>query len=133
MRNWDFREFRAQVNLLSLRRQVRVPIWRVITLIRGLLNPIRQVALLISHIRSYPAYRSPLHPPSRSFLFTTLSSSQEHQVKSSLSISPCNDHELTPSAAYTECSKHRVQHTPSAAYTECSIHQVQHTLSTAYT
>ena len=36
----------------------------------------------------------------------------EHQVKSCLSISPCHDHELTPST-----STHRVQHTPSTAYT----------------
>jgi len=44
----------------------------------------------------------------------------EHKVKSSLSISPWHDHELTPSTAYTEYSIHRVQHTPSTAYTECS-------------
>jgi len=37
----------------------------------------------------------------------------EHKVKSTLCISPCHDHELTPS-----CSIHRVQHTPSAAYTK---------------
>jgi len=54
-------------------------------------------------------------------------------VKSSLSISPWHDHELTPSTAYTEYSLHRVQHTPSAAYTESSIHRVQHTPSTAST
>jgi len=41
----------------------------------------------------------------------------EHKVKSSLSISPCHDHELTPRAAYAEYSIHRVQHTPSTAYT----------------
>jgi hypothetical protein len=35
----------------------------------------------------------------------------EHNVKSSLSISPCHDHELTPSTAFTEYSIHRVQHT----------------------
>jgi len=46
----------------------------------------------------------------------------EHKVKSSLSISPWHDHELTPSTAYTEYSIHRVQHTPSTAYTEYSIH-----------
>jgi len=46
----------------------------------------------------------------------------EHKVKSSLSISPCHDHELTPSTAYTEYSIHRVQHTPSIVYTEYSIH-----------
>jgi hypothetical protein len=51
----------------------------------------------------------------------------EHKVKSSLSISPCHDHELTPSTAYTEYSIHRVQHKPSTAYTEYS------TLCTAYT
>ena len=112
MRNWDLREFRVQVNLLSPIRQVWVPIRGVITPIRGLLNLIRQVVLLISHIRSYPPYRSPLHPPSLSFSSTTLPSSQEHQVKSSVSISPCHHHELTLSAAYIEYNIHQVQHTP---------------------
>jgi len=50
----------------------------------------------------------------------------QHKVKSSLCISLCNDHELTPS-----CSIYRVQHTPSAAYTKCSIHPVQNTQSAA--
>jgi hypothetical protein len=50
--------------------------------------------------------------PSPSFLSTTLPSSQEHKVKSSLSISPCHHRELTRSASYTERSIHRVQHTP---------------------
>jgi len=54
-------------------------------------------------------------------------------VKSSLSISPCNDHELTLSTAHTECSIYRVQHTPSTAFTEYSMHRVLHTPSTAYT
>jgi len=57
----------------------------------------------------------------------------EHKVKSSLSISPYHNHELTRSTAYTESSIHRVQHTPSTPYTEYSIHRVQHTPSTAYT
>jgi len=57
----------------------------------------------------------------------------EHKVTSSLSISPCHDHELTLSTAYTEHGIHRVQHTPSTAYTEYSIHRVQHTPSTANT
>jgi len=39
----------------------------------------------------------------------------EYKVKSSLSISPCHDHELTPSIVYTEYSIHRVQHPPSTA------------------
>jgi hypothetical protein len=56
-----------------------------------------------------------------------------HQVNSSLSISPCHDHELTLSAAYTQCSIHPMQHTPNAAYTQCSIHPMQHTPNAAYT
>ena len=75
-------------------------------------NPIRQVVLLICHSRSYPPYRSQLHPPSLSFSSITRPSSQEHKVKSSLSISPCHHNELTRSASYTECSIHRVQHSP---------------------
>ena len=42
----------------------------------------------------------------------------EHNVKSSLSISQCHDHELTPSTASTEYSIHREQHTPNTSYTE---------------
>jgi len=106
------REYHVRVNWPSPIWQVRDPIRRVITPVRGLLNPIRQVVLLICHSRSYPPYRSHLHPPSLSFSSTTLPSSQEHKVKSSLSISPCHHHESTLSASYTECSIHRVQHTP---------------------
>ena len=140
MRNWALREFCVGVNWPSPIRQIRVLIRQVLTPIRSLLNPIRplpnsirQVVLLISHSRSYSPYHSHLHPPSLSLLCTTLPSSQEHKVKSSLSISPCHHHELTLSTAYTEYSIHRVQHTPSTAYTEYSIHRVQHTPSTAYT
>jgi len=121
------------VNRPSPIRLVRVAILRVITLIQGLLTSIPQVILLISHSRSSPPYRSQLHPPSLPFSSPTLPSSQEHIVKSSLSISPCHHHGLTLSAAYTEYSIHRVQPTPSTAYTKYSIHQVQHTLSTAHT
>jgi hypothetical protein len=42
----------------------------------------------------------------------------EHTVKSSLSISPCHDYELTPSTAYIEYDILRVQHTPSTASTQ---------------
>jgi len=119
MRNGDWREFCVPVNWPSPIRQVRVPIRLVITPIRlvitpirGLLHPIRQVVLLISYSRLYPSYRSHLLPPSLSFSSTTLPSSQEHIDQSSLSISPCHQHELMISAAYTECSVHRVQHTP---------------------
>jgi len=106
------RNFHVRVNWPSPIRQVPVLIRRVITPICGLLNPIRQVVFLISHSRSYPSYHSHLHPPSLCFSFTTLPSSQEHKVKSSLSITPCHHHELTLSAAYTEYSIYQVQHTP---------------------
>jgi len=72
--------------------------------------------------------------PSSLFLVHNSIIITEHKVKSSLSISPCHDHELTLSTAYTEYSIHQVQHTPSPAYTK-----VQHTpkysihRSTAYT
>jgi len=45
----------------------------------------------------------------------------EHEVKSSLSISPCHDHELTTSTAYTEYSIHRVQHTPKIVRLACIL------------
>jgi hypothetical protein len=54
---------------------------------------------------------SHLHPPSLFVLSTSLPSSHEHKVESSLSISPCHNHELTLSAAYTKYSIHQVQHT----------------------
>jgi len=132
MRNWDLREFRVRVNIPSLMQQVWVPIRQVITPIRGLLNPIRQAITLISQVRSYPPYRSHLHPSSLSISSTTLPSLQEHKVKSYLSISPCHHHELTPGAAYAKCSIQRVRHTPSTAYTEYSIHRVQHAPCIAY-
>jgi len=40
---------------------------------------------------------------------------QEHEVKSSLSISPCHDQVLTANTAYTEYSIHWVLHTPRTA------------------
>jgi len=82
---------------------------------------------------SYPLVSSTsfsLSSPISFFLIHNSKIITEYKVKLSLSISPCHDHELTPSTAYTEYSIHRVQHTPSTAYTESSIHQVQHTPST---
>jgi len=76
MRNWVLREFCVRVNLPSPKRQVRVPIHRVITPTRGVPNQIRQVIPLSSHIRSYPPHHSHLHLPSLSFLSTTQPSSQ---------------------------------------------------------
>jgi len=56
----------------------------------------------------------------------------EHKVKSSVCISPCHDHEFTPSTAYTEYSIHGVQHTPSTASTQdclSSLHSHDHELT----
>jgi len=128
-----YREFRVWVNLPCPIRQVWVSIRHVITSIWGLSNPIRQVVPLISHICLYPPHCSHLHPPSLSFSSISLPSLQEHKVKSFLSISPCHDHELTPSTVNTKYNIHRLQHTLSTAYTAYSIHRVQHTTSTAYT
>ena len=47
----------------------------------------------------------------------------EHKGRSSLPVSPCHDHQLTPSTAYTE-----YKNTVSTAYTE-----YKNTVSTAYT
>jgi len=85
---------------------------------------------------SYSLVSSPLFSslsPISLFLVHNSTIIAEHKVKSSLSISPCHNHELTPSTAYTKYSVYRVQHAPSTAYTKYSIHQVQHTQSTTYT
>jgi hypothetical protein len=44
--------------------------------------------------------------------FSLCSIIAEHNVKSSISISPCHDHELTPSTAYAKHSIHQVEHQP---------------------
>jgi len=116
MKNWDFREFRVQVNLTFLRWQVQVPIQRVCTLIRGLLNPIRPVVPLISHSRSYPPYPSHIHPLS---LFLThnstiMTSTQSWVIPVNLS--------MPWTRVNNEYCIHRAQHTPSIAYPEYSIH-----------
>jgi hypothetical protein len=62
---------------------------------------------------SYPLVSSPSFSsssPISLFLVHNATIIAEHKVKSSLSISPCHDHELAPSIAYTEYSIHRVQH-----------------------
>jgi len=112
IRNWDLRESHLRVNLPSPIWQVRVQIRRVITPIRGLPKPIRQVVLLISHIHSESSTSFPSPSPISLFLVHNSTIIAEHKVKSSLSISPCPDHQLTPSTAYTEYSIHQVQHTP---------------------
>ena len=46
-------------------------------------------------------------------------------------MSPCHDHELTPSTVCTKYSIHRVQYTPGTVYTQYYIHWVVHTPITA--
>jgi len=43
---------------------------------------------------------------------TELHFADVHKVKSSCSIPPCHDHQLTPSTAYTEYSIYRIQDLP---------------------
>jgi hypothetical protein len=64
-------------------------------------KPIQLCCTQVSHNCLYPQYCSHLHP---AFLNLILNSTivVEHKVKSSLSISQCHNHELTPSTAYTE-------------------------------
>ena len=52
------------------------------------------------------------------FLIHTSNIITEHNGNLSISITPCHDHELTPSSVYTEYSVPQVQYTLSAAYTE---------------
>ena len=102
-----FREFRVRVNWPSPIRQVRVPILRVITPIRDLPNPIRQVVPRMSHIQLYPPYQSHLHLPSLTFSSTTQPSPQNTKLcHPSLSL-----HDMI-------MSWHWVQHTPSTASTQ---------------
>ena len=122
MRNWDSREFCVRVNWPSPIRQVWLPIWCEITLVQGVLNPIRQVVPIISDILLYPPHRSHLHPPSRSFSSITLP----------LSPNPKSSHSFL-SLHVMIMSWQWIQHTLSTVYTKHRIHRVQHTLSTAST
>jgi len=127
MREWDLGEFCVWVNLPILIQRIPLPIRQGKTPILVLLNPMRQVTLWL-RISARILHIVPIIIPY--LFFSTIIA--EHNVKSSLSISPCHAYELTQSKAYTEYTIHRVQHTPSTAYTEYSIHRVQHTPSTAY-
>jgi len=91
IKNVDWRELCVLVNLRFPMQQVwvqRRPVW---TPIRVVLNAIRQVIPLISHLSSYPPCRSHHHPPSL-LLIHNCTTITEYQVKSSLSISPCHDY-----------------------------------------
>jgi len=113
----------VQVNLPFLMWQVLLPIWRVQWPIPYLLNQIRQVIPLTSHILSYP----PSWFPSWSPISLSLPSSQKTKLSPpSLSLHSLilSKHwvQLTPYTAYTKYSIHRAQHAPSTAFTKYSIH-----------
>jgi len=110
MRNWDLRGFHVRVILPSPIQKLQAPIRRVITLIRGLPNPIGQVVPLTAHICSSRPHHSHLHPPSLSFSSITLLSSQNMKLSHpSLSL------------YVMIMSWHRVQHTPSTTSTQDSL------------
>ena len=71
----------------SVLQSMHITCARPRTLHQGLLNPKRQVVLLISVGHLYPPCRSHLNPLSLSFSSTTPPSLEEYTVKSSLSIS----------------------------------------------
>jgi hypothetical protein len=52
------------------------------------------------------------------FLIHNSSIIAENQVKSSLSVFPCHDHELIPSAVSTEYNMYHAHHSRSATFTE---------------
>jgi len=129
MRNWDLREFRVRVNFPSPIQHVHVPMQRVIKYPHKRCSQLNRASC--TRDISYPLVFSiwfSFSSPTSLLLVVNSTIISEYKVKSSLSISPCHDHELTPST-----SIHQVQHTPSTAYTEYSVHQVEHTPSTAYT
>ena len=72
------------------------------TLSQGILHPTWWVVPLVSYSHSYRWYHSHLHPLSH-FLLHNSTIITEYIVKSFLCILPCQGHELTPNAAYTEC------------------------------
>ena len=124
LRNWDLREFGVRVNVPSPIRQVQVPIRHVISPIQNLPKQIGQVVPVICHIRSYLPHCSHHHSPSL-FLVHNLTIITEHKVMSSLAISPCYDHELTPSTAYCDHSIHRVQYTLNTASSQDCFSSLQ--------
>jgi len=72
-------------------------------------------------------------PPISLLLILNCTIIYEHEVESSLSISPYHDQELTQSAACTQYSIHRVQRALSTAYTEYCKPRDLYTLTTAFT
>jgi len=126
------REFCVLVNWPSLICQVWLQIQQVSRLIWGILNPITQVGPLVSQIPSCPPYQFHLHS---SYLFFVHSCAiiAEYNIKWSLDICTCHDHQITLCTAYMEFGIYNVQHTPNTVHNKYSIHQVQCTPSIVYT
>jgi len=99
-------------------------VWMILRAWSGLVFAVSGMVNWLTHkILSSPSF-SWWFPPSPLFsLFLVLNSTitLENEVKSSLSISPCHDQELTLSTSYTQ-----VLHTPSTASAEYCIHRVLH-------
>jgi len=100
MRNLDLWELHWWVNLQFLIWKIQVIIQQQSTSIPGLLTPIRHVIPLISHIHLNRWYHSHRHL-SALLLVHKSTVIAEQKVKSFLSISPCYDHKLTQSTAYS--------------------------------
>ena len=78
---------------------------------------------LAHEILASPGFSSWFPPPRliSHFLVVNSTITKEHEVKSSLCMSPSHDQVLTPSTANTEFGIHWVQHTLSTAYTTYCI------------
>ena len=105
MRSQDISEFCVLDNLPFLIQHVRLLIWHLGTPIRGLLNPINQVIPPVSHICMYLPHCFHIQPPI-SLSRPQLYHHRRTQRLLSLSISLCDDQELSLSAAYTEYRIH---------------------------
>jgi len=105
IRSWYTRKLSVQVNLLFQIHQILPLIRQACVWIRSNFNLIRQVVPLISYIHLYHSYHLQhyLQPLFRIHNCTIIA---EHKVKSSFSIYPYHNHELTLSTALTDYRIH---------------------------
>jgi len=93
----------------------------------GLVPAVSEIVNRLAHeILSSPSFSWWFPPSPLISLFLVLNSTitKEHKVKSSLSISPCHNHELTPSTAYTEYSiipRSRVSRSQSVSHLSADV------------
>lgn len=121
LRNWNLSEFRVSGNLPIPTPQVQLQVLWVVTPIKGVHNPNRQVVPGISLISSHLPLCSNLHPPfpflvHNSTICVTQTDTPSH------SIATCHIHELKPSTAYIEYSVNkRLSAIPSCSGLEVDI------------